>query len=44
LVTATIIPITTNTTIATCIHIQVGDTSRTAYPATLQAILPAQRL
>jgi hypothetical protein len=30
-VTATIIPITTNTTIAICIQIQVGDIASTAY-------------
>jgi hypothetical protein len=28
---ATIIPITTNTTIATCVQIQNGDIARTAY-------------
>jgi hypothetical protein len=30
---ATIMPITTNTTIATCIQIQVGDTPASVLPA-----------
>jgi hypothetical protein len=38
------IPMSTNTTIATCIQIQVGDMTDTAYFARLHAILPARRL
>lgn len=38
---ATIIPITTNTTIAICIQIHVGDMLHTAYPrATGSALRP----
>jgi hypothetical protein len=41
-VIATIMPIRTNTTIATCIQIQVGDILGTAYPPASDRRLPPE--